>query len=220
VIEPGSLRTLPKVVDVPVEVKLNDVDPEFLFLSVSKGPQASTRIFAAQLDPGDPAHFTIRFEYKGSSSIVCQGSVDGYLEDDGNSIRCVFKTAPRDVPTRALSGNISLGQSVWGPVIANMQIDIHLARATSLPSSVEFQELEAFLKNADSNPLFNPKARGRLDLATQPVLFAPVTRPTSAPSSAGGVKLTPSFVKSFRDPRAIGPFPEAATRPSTQPHNK
>jgi hypothetical protein len=217
VIEPGSLRTSPKVVNVPVEVKLDDVDPEFLFLSASQGPHASTRIFAAQLDPGDAAHFTIRFEYKGRSSVVCQGSVDGYLEDDGNLIRCVFKTAP-PAPTHALAGNISLGQSVWGPSVGNMQIDIHFTRATSRPTSVEFEE--AFLNNTDSNPLFNPKASGRLDATTRPVLFAPVTRPTSAPSSPGRVELTPSFVKSFLDPRAIDPFPEAATRPSTQPHNK
>ncbi len=54
----------------------------------SHSPQ-NLRIYAGQLDPADPSHFTIRYEQWGQSDIL-----DGWLDDNGGGIH----VAPRNRP--------------------------------------------------------------------------------------------------------------------------
>jgi hypothetical protein len=68
VIELADWKTSPRLI------------PEIWAIDVIDGvaPHADIRIFAAQLDPADPSHFTVRYEQQGYTE-----TVDGNLDDAG-----------------------------------------------------------------------------------------------------------------------------------------
>lgn len=54
----------------------------------SVGPKNDIRIFAGQIDPADPSHFTVRFESRGKTKMA-----DGYLQPD-STLRMAVRPQP------------------------------------------------------------------------------------------------------------------------------
>jgi hypothetical protein len=70
VIDPAGLWSRPKLVS-------NRFWLSPFRMPLPPSPQSPLRIYAGQLDPANPAHFTIDYEYRGKT-----GTIDGWLQSD------------------------------------------------------------------------------------------------------------------------------------------
>lgn len=69
VIQVGTLSSPPRQILYPYEIDVLD----------SIGPHTDIRIYAGQIDPSDPAHFTIRYESGGKSA-----TINGRVDNEGH----------------------------------------------------------------------------------------------------------------------------------------
>jgi hypothetical protein len=72
IFDPGTFWRHPKNLSKP---------PPSLF-NRSRNIISATRVFAGQLDPADPSHFTVRYERSNAAGTARRGTINGYLHDD------------------------------------------------------------------------------------------------------------------------------------------
>jgi hypothetical protein len=79
---------------VPVQVPPSQIRLLPINMPVSVLPPASLRFFVGQIDPSDPAHFTIAYEMTDG-----RGLIDGRLTDDASTVRFVVRDGPAQAPS-------------------------------------------------------------------------------------------------------------------------
>jgi hypothetical protein len=95
VIEPAGWWRGGPTVMTPTANRLGPID---IASSILK--PARIRMFAGQIDPGDAAHFTIRYEMDEEAGGRGAGTIDGRLSDDGSHVTMTVRDGPARPPSR------------------------------------------------------------------------------------------------------------------------
>ena len=94
VIAPAGWRGMPAVM-TPMANRLGEID---IAQSILK--PVRVRMYAGQSDPGDAAHFTIRYEMDNEVGGRGAGTIDGRLSDDGSHVTMTVRDGPARPPSR------------------------------------------------------------------------------------------------------------------------